>query len=243
MYMSHEGARDLPASYPPEMDEWFACFRPNVHNKLGHDALLYLAEEGIRRLTTVAYSVYRGTYAVNSPDAEIDKRVGRALTFGQWPPLLQACLKSTGLWDPSSISSLTDCSRLAVARGHLKELVDARSVDPIVRALEQRDNWPSLDWWRAWQVVVDYRNLTLGHPGPRVVGATRFYEAMTPVVAAAVAELLWSPSMIEIFSRFPIARFEQLDQHDRYFIQVRNQNGYDVRQTLVGPEGATLGRD
>lgn len=229
----------LPPSYPAEMREWFECYTPNSTNKLGHDAVLYLAEDGVRHLTAIAYSIYRA----GSFSEAVENRVGHKLTFGQRLDLLEASLNATQLWDVGGLrSALPATGRLAVARTHLKTLENARTVGPVVSAMEDTPA-PELDWWKAWRVVVDYRNQTLGHPSPRIVGAKGFYEALTPVVAAAVSELLWNDAIARVVERFRVARFDQLDQQERYYVQTRDLAGYPIRQALRGSESAEFKRD
>ena len=236
------GHADLPTSYPPEMGEWFRCYTPNANNKLGHDAMLYLAEEGVRRLAIIAYSVYRMDDSTGG-DPAVDNKVGKKMTFGQWPALLDACLSHFSLLDVSRLDGcLPACGRLAVLRDNLKTLKHSRTVDPVVKAFDD-STAPQLGWAGAWGVMVDYRNQTLGHPRPHVVGAQRFYEELTPVVAAAVAELLWNPAVAAVIEGCPIAKFQRRDEHDRYLVRFHDRNGWEADCALKGPEGGELKRD
>lgn len=225
------------------MTNWFDCYTPHANDKLGHDALLYLAEEGIRRLTTLAYSVYRSQHPDGGPNEEIRTRAEKPPKFSQWDPLLQECLQETALWDFSALDgTLKACSRLEVARNSLVLLDTSLTIDPVIAAIEASE--PSgIDWPKAWRVIVDYRNKTLGHPSPKVVGSERFYEEMTAVVAAAVAELLWNPTVTEVFTRFPDARFDRLVERNSYQVQILNRDGYRNPHILRGPEGSDMYRN
>jgi len=228
---------DIPASYPREMLSWFACYTPNPENKLGHDAMLYLAEEGVCRLATIAYSLYLSTGAVPD-DPAVGRLVGDKLTFGKWSLLLQACLPHIAVWDFSPLAgTLASCGELAVVRENLARLKDSRTVEPVVAAV--RNSPPRrLSWPEAWRAIVEYRNQTLGHPEPEIVGAKNFYEYLTPIVAAAVAELLWNDTVVAAMEQFPIATFAGLVEQDRY--RVRLHEPWERVHQITGQEGGGM---
>jgi formylglycine-generating enzyme len=228
-----ETVPDLPRSYPQEMHQWFDCYALNPDDKLGHDAILYLAETGIRRLALVAFSVcHARDLRVHLSGISLS-RIG----FGAWADILERSVAASSLWDASGLTgALTNNGRLAIAKKVLPELSYWNVINPLAEALATRTA-PTVTWWEALKNVVWYRNRTLGHPQPSAIGKHGYYAVMTPVIASSIGELLWNKALQTVFADYPVARFDRLEHGQRYRVRVWDIDGRDRTHPVVGAEG------
>jgi hypothetical protein len=236
-----EKVGEPPGIYPAELWDWYKCYYPNPPGKLAHDAMLYLAEAGIRHLATVAYSIARQDRSLTDEPGLFP--LGRHLSFGDWVKVLRACESAVPGWDFSQIprGALTACGRLTTVSNMLDELRDVDTMTPVEKALASSPK--KLQWWSAWNVLVEYRNKTLGHPNASVLKTRGFHELLTEVVAAAVAELLWNQLVAEAFSQHREAWFSSRTTGRSYKVLVRASNRMRQPLTLVGDEGGGFDPD
>jgi len=150
-------------------------------------------------------------------------------------------LEVTDLWDTASLTgNLPGCGRLFAVHQPLEALKKSRVMDPVTMAIERHTHPKNFDWWGACNEVVWYRNETLGHAQPRVIGVPDFFETMTPVIAQCVAELLWNSEIKSVIERFPDAEFDRIEGAARYRVKVRSRFGRPTNQILSGDEGMSF---
>lgn len=232
----------LPLSYPVDMVAWYDLYCRHPHDKRGHDALLYLAEGGVTFLLQIAASICcEDALKRGEPEAKFLRNYRDRNAFGQSVSILESCLSEVDLIGVETAGkSLGAPGRLRAALGALSKLKDWRTVEPLEQQLKEAP--PELGWFEAWQVLVEYRNKTLGHPQPEVIGTERFYEVMTPALAAAVSAVLWSDEVSRAVGKFPIASVDAVvrGKGDRCEVTFRGPNGYPERTVIVAPEGTNL---
>lgn len=224
--------RDIPGSYPRELRDWYGLYSRHPREKLGHDALLYLAEDALRAMTSVMLSIYsednRGQMTPFTPYLK------HRSSFGQQFELFRKCLDYVEFLDLAlAQKSLRSCCRLNSA---VKALSDLGNHAKAVEIAINRKSSVQLTYLSAWSLLVQYRNRTLGHPDPSVIGSLGFYSTLTPVLAGAVAELLWQPPVNEAMERWRFATLRIIQPPLSYEISYHGSAGYERVATLEGDD-------
>jgi formylglycine-generating enzyme len=238
--MPNDGARkkvrDPPGIYPAEVWDWYECYHSDLPGKLTHDAMLYLAEAGVRHLATLAYSIAcQERCFIDEPG--LSALLGRHLSFGAWVDVLRICAPAVPGWDFSRLArgQLPDCGRLATVSSRLDELIDVDTMKPIREAMQRTPK--KIDWWTASKVLVEYRNKTLGHPNARILKTDSFHNILTEIVAAAVCEFLWNDLVAEAAAQYREAWFSSRTTGKSYEATLRASNRIREHVVLSGDEG------
>ena len=130
-------------------------------------------------------------------------------------------------------------SRLEAVLRALPELRDSDSVAPVQKQLEAASDH-AVSWFAAWDLLVKYRNQTLGHPEPAVIGSTGFYEALTPVLGEVVEAMVCNPAVEGAFRTYPLARWSRSEPDRRSQVIYRLADGYEAKVVIDEPEGPEL---
>src|SRR5689334_22010591 len=100
---------DIPIFYPKKMVDWFELYCWNRFDKSGHDALIGLADQGLRELIAILASIYQAerTDMAKSP---VDAALRAGSTTGHMWRTLCTCMKHVDIIEPSSLDgSLVAC--------------------------------------------------------------------------------------------------------------------------------------
>jgi L-threonine kinase len=204
-----------------------------VQNKephMRHELLLQLVDTALEYLASLTLSDYRSrAHPSATVEALLDSLRTRNLTLGG---TLDLFLKSAGAVHDSLFPQgrgplvgkrLTEAGRLAAAIDGLKRGMDGLSTATspsaikidvyVTRALEQSTG--RLSWWATWKMLVEYRNL-VAHAAARrwPTNSSRYYEVFTPLLEAAVVELLTFDPVAEAILDHPIATLTRLTHQD-----------------------------
>lgn len=217
--------RDFPAAIRRAYSE---VVQDNVPH-MRHELLLQLVDTSLEYLASLALSDYRSRAEPSAKvEALLESLRTRSLTLGSTYDLF---LESAGAVPdslfPRGKGSLI--SKRLVAAGRLSAAIDGlrTAIDGLTdtaspsaikvnvyvsRALEQSTG--RLGWWTTWKRLVEYRNCVAhakAHRWP--TNSAHYYEVFTPLLEAAVVELLTFGAAADVILDHPVATLTLLTPH------------------------------
>lgn len=195
-----------------------------------HEALLDLAETSLRHLATLTLSDYRSRSESPAPSVEnlLERTRGRSLTLGRMRELLRASVDAVS--DPliPQPGSFKDCrlpgvTRFGAAFDSLLTAVDGLSPGTRPAAINVgvyaerglSEGGKELDWWRAWERLIEYRNKVIHSSAHRwPIRSEGYWDVMGPLLHDALVEMLTQPAVSEPVLDHPVVNLTLISSDD-----------------------------